>query len=39
MTALAYAGIAVTLVPPALVFRELSGWPGPSQPPGLSVAS
>lgn len=36
MTALAYAGIAVMLVPPALVFRELSG---PPQPPRLSVAS
>ncbi|MFO1058920.1 MAG: hypothetical protein U1E53_18375 [Dongiaceae bacterium] len=39
MTLLAYAGVAIMLVPPALVFRELSGWRGPPQPPGLSVVS
>lgn len=37
LTALGYAGNALMLVPPALAFRELSGWRGPPQPPGLSV--
>jgi hypothetical protein len=36
LTALAYAGTAVMLVPPALAFRELSGWRGPAGP-SLSV--
>jgi hypothetical protein len=38
LTALAYAGTAVMLVPPALAFRELSGWGGPAAP-SLSVVS
>jgi hypothetical protein len=36
LAAIAYAGTALMLVPPALAFRELSGWRGPPAPPATA---